>query len=96
MVSIADCLGDYIIYIYFHSFSNLLGKNQIHESLVGGSSIFQTKQHYFIIVGCIFCYKCHFLLVHRMHLNLVVARIHIHKSKESCLRGSINQFVNAQ
>ena len=42
IVSVVDCFGYHIIYIYFHSLSNLLSKNQVHESLVRGC-IFKPK-----------------------------------------------------
>jgi hypothetical protein len=49
-ISFAFGLNDDVIYVDFENSTYLLGKDKIHDSLVRGSGIPQTKGHYIVTV----------------------------------------------
>ena len=54
MVFISHGLGDHVIYIDFHGSSNVVAKDFVHQSLVGGSSVLQSKGYDLIITIYLF------------------------------------------
>lgn len=82
---LVDALGldDHVVYIHFNILPNLVLKDLVHESLVRGTSVFQSERHYLVAIVGVFSNECCFFLVGGgVHANLVVPRIGVEEAEE--------------
>ena len=64
---------EHVIDVNFHGLSELFGEHTIHESLIGGSCVFEPKRHYFVAVCAAICDECSLFAVVRIHHDLIVS-----------------------
>ena len=91
-----NCLtfNQYIVHIGFHIPSELVCKNFIYQSLVGGSSIFQTKGYNFVTIDGSVGNKSRFLFIFLGHSDLIISGESIHERHQRETRSGIHQQVN--
>ena len=83
----------HIINVHFHGTTDLLFKDLVHQTLIGGTRILQTKRHNLIAVQPTIGDEGRFILIELIHWNLVVLGESIHETKHLISRCSINQLV---
>ena len=74
--------NQHIIYVYLHSYAYLLLEHPVHQSLVGGSCVLESKRHHPIAIGSLLYDERGIFLVVWVHTNLVVAGKGIHKTEK--------------
>ena len=90
------CGGFYqhVVYVYLHSCAYLLLEHPVHQPLVGGSCVLESKRHYPITIGSL-CYDEQGLfLVIGVHVDLVVAGKGIHKTEKFMACSSVHDEVD--
>ena len=87
-------LYQHVVYVYFHSFAYLLLEHPVHQSLVGGSCVLESKRHYPITIGSLCCNERGLFLVIGVHADLVVAGKGIHKTEKFMARGGVHNEVD--
>lgn len=75
-----DTLKFYVIDIDIHFYPYLVGKDNIHEALVGCVNILNIEKHDIIVVVAMIRHEVCFGCVQRIHLNLVISLIRIHEA----------------
>lgn len=83
----------HVIDVYLYGAPNLLLENLVHETLIGGDNVLQTKGHNLVAVQPTVGDKDHFILIGLVYWNLVVPRENIYETKYLISCCSINQLV---
>lgn len=73
---------NHVINIHLHISSNLIIEQPFDQALVCSSCIFQLERHHLVRVDAITGIKCCFLLIIRVHLDLVVHCVSIRETKQ--------------
>ena len=78
------CGGFYqhVIYVHLHSCAYLLLEHPVHQPLIGGSCILESKRHHTITIGPLRCDERGLFLVVWVHTDLVIAEEGVHKTEE--------------
>ena len=85
------CGGFYqhVVYVYLHSCAY-----PVHQPLVGGSCVLESKRHYPITIGSLCCDKRGLFLVVGVHTDLVIAGKGIHKIENFMACGGVHDEVD--
>ena len=91
-----NCGGfnQHIIYVYFHSYAYLLLEHPVHQPLVGGSCVLESKRHHPITIGSLRCDERGLFLAVWVNTDLVVAGKGFHKTEEFMARCGVHDEVN--
>lgn len=95
MVSRFFQLGQHVIHIYLHSLSNLIAKKLLHQSLICGTGIFQSKRHHFRVIQTSVSDERGLCLVRWVYADLVVSRECVHKIKEFVSCCCIHELIDS-
>ena len=74
--------NQHIIYVHLHSYAYMLLEHPVHQPLVGGSCVLESKRHHQITIGPLRCDERGLFLVVWVHTDLVVAGKGVHKTEE--------------
>ena len=74
--------NEHIIYVYLHGDAYLLLEHPVHQPLVGGSRVLDSKRHHPITIGSLRCDERGLFLVVWVHTDLVVAGKGVHETEE--------------
>ena len=84
----------HVIYVYLHSCAYLLLEHPVHQPLVGGSCVLESKRHYPITIGSLCCDERGLFLVIEVHADLVVAGKGIHKTEKLMACSGVHDEVD--
>ena len=88
--------NQHIIHVGLHISSELMRKNFIYQSLIGGPSIFQTKRHNFVTIDGSVGNKSSFLFILLGHTDLIVSGESVHEGHQWKTQSGVHQQVNAR
>ena len=77
-----DGFHEHVINIHRHCFSELFEEHTVDESLISGASTLKTEQHYLVAVSVAVSNKCSFLLIIRVHHDLIIPEECVHEGHE--------------
>ena len=84
----------HVVYVYLHSCAYLLLEHPVHQPLVGGSCVLESKRHYPITIGSLCRDERGLFLVIGLHANLVVAGKGIHNTEKFMACGGVHDEVD--
>lgn len=84
----------HVVDIDFHRISELLGEHLVDEPLVSCSRILQLERHDPIAVCSSIYVECRFLVIIRVHHDLVITREGVHEREELFSSSCFDQAVN--
>ena len=83
----------HIVDVHLHGTTDLLFEDLVHQMLIGGARILQTKRHNLVVVQPTVGNKGRIILIGLVHWNLVVPGESIYETKHLMSRHSIDQLV---
>ena len=72
MFYVCLAFNKHVINIDFYIAPDFLAKHLVHQPLIYGPSVLQSKGHYLVAIKSLACDKHYFLLVFFAHANLIV------------------------
>ena len=79
MVGVGSRFDDHVVHVYFEHVSYLVAEDFIHHSLVRRPCVFQTEEHYVVVVIARAGDESNAMLVAHCQLDLIIARVGVHK-----------------
>ena len=95
MVFHLQTFDKHVIHVHFRSFPDLFGEHFVDQPLIGSSSVLESKGHHLVAIKAPINHKSFLDSIRFMHLDLIIAGIHVHETKEFKANGHVHDLVNA-